>query len=497
METGIAYARRMSAAEAAPRSFARTTFRIVGWLFVVELVSGILQGYYVTIASEIVRHLGVADADYNWFEAGQLLVSAIVVPVLAKLGDTWGHKKVLLLATVITAGALWWLAFTGDFWSYLVAWSLAGFYVVWLPLEIALIFDRGRKAGNAVASTRRASGTLVVALELGAIAGALLAPRLLDAAAGNVSVALIWPAAAVTAALVAILLGVPASTPQPGRRLDGFGFVLLSLCLLLITGGLTFLRLDGPGTWWAWLLIVVGLLALWPFGVWELRQADPAIDLRVLRQRTMWPVQATAGLIGISLLGAQGVLSTFAGTDPGEVVNGAPLGYGLGLAAGPRSYMIGGYLISLVVGAVLFAAFTKRLAPRLALLVASVLVALGYLGLVLLHGSLAEFLPCMVVAGLGSGALVAALPATAAAAAPEGQTGIASGLTNTTKTIGGSFSSAVFGIVLASGLSAAVTTAAPLAGYLTAWSICAVGAVLAFVLLLLVPRDAFGEAAAS
>jgi len=474
-------------------TFARTTVRIVGWLFLVELVSGILQGYYVTIAHEIVDRLGVTDAEYNWFEAGQLLVSAICVPVLAKLGDTWGHKRVLLLATVLTAAALWWAAFAGDFWQYLVAWSLAGCYAVWLPLEIALIFDRGRRAGNAVATTRRAAGTLVVALEAGAIAGALLAPAVLDAAGGSVPVTLIWPAAAVTIAFLAILLGVPASTPEPGRRLDGVGFVLLTLSLLLITGGLTFLRVGGPEAWWAWVVIAAGLLALWPFARWELRQPDPAIDLRVLARRDMWPVQATAGLIGISLLGAQGPLSTFAGTDPTAVVGGEPLGYGLGLAPGPRSYVIGGYLVSLIVGAVLFAALTRRLAPRVALIAAALLVAVGYLGIVLLHGSLAEFLPCMVVAGLGSGALVAALPATAAAAAPPGQTGIASGLTNTTKTIGGSIASAVFGIVLATGLSASVSTAASLSGYLASWVICAAGAAVATVLLLLVPRGAFGE----
>jgi len=484
----------MTAVNGAPsRSFARMTLAIVGWLFLVELVSGILQGYYVTIAHEIVVHLGVTDAEYNWFEAGQLLVSAICVPVLAKLGDTWGHKRVLLLATVLTAAALWWAAFAGDFVQYLIAWSLAGFYVVWLPLEIALIFDRGRKAQNAVATTRRAAGTLVVALQAGAIAGALLAPKLLKAADGSIPLTLVWPAAAVTVAFLAILFGVPHSTPEPGRRLDGFGFVLLTLSLLLITGGLTFMRVNGVGAWWPWAIVAAGLLVLWPFARWELRQPDPAIDLRVLGRRDMWPIQATAGLIGISLLGAQGPLSTFAGTDPTEVVNGAPLGYGLGLPPDERSYVIGGYLVSLIVGAVLFAAFTRRIAPRIALLVASALVTLGYLGLVFLHGSLAVFLPCMVVAGLGAGALVAALPASAAAAAPPGGTGIATGLTNTTKTIGGSVASAIFGILLATGLSASVSTAASLSGYIATWVICAAGGALAVVLLFLVPKGAFGE----
>jgi MFS family permease len=99
----------------------------------------------------------------------------------------------------------------------------------------------------------------------------------------------------------------------------------------------------------------------------------------------------------------------------------------------------------------------------------------------------------MVVAGIGSGALVAALPAAAASAAPRGQTGIAAAMTNTTKTIGGSFASSVFGLVLAASAVGAVTTAAPFAGYLVTWIVCGAGALAAAVLLFLVPKQAFGD----
>jgi MFS family permease len=99
----------------------------------------------------------------------------------------------------------------------------------------------------------------------------------------------------------------------------------------------------------------------------------------------------------------------------------------------------------------------------------------------------------MLIAGIGSGALVAALPAAAAAAAPRGQTGIAAGLTNTTKTIGGSFASAVFGIVLATGAVSLAGTAAPLAGYMTVWIVCGAGALAAAVALLFVPKLAFAD----
>ena len=469
------------------RPLGAITFGLVGFLFLVELTSGILQGYYVPLISDLVIHLGIKDADFNWFEAAQLLLSALVVPVLAKLGDMFGHKKILLISTVLTALATWGLAFSGNFTTFLVAWALQGFYVVWLPLEVALIFDRGRRTSTGASQTRRAAGFLVVALELGAILGALGSSVVFGAFGGDVTLTLFIPAIAVTLVFFAILFGVPESEPVPGRKLDIGGFVLLTLGLLLITSGLTFLRINGPATWWVWAFIVIGVLVFIPFALYEKRQPDPAIDLKVLKQPTMWPVQLTAGLFGIAVLGAQAPLSTYAGTDP-EVV-----GYGLGLSTGMRSILIGVYLISMIVGAVLFPLLSKRTSPRVALIVAAFFVAIGYLMFLPFHDTTPEVLINMVIAGIGSGALVAALPAAAAAAAPRGQTGIAAGLTNTTKTIGGSFASAVFGTVLAAGVVAAGTTAASLAGYFTVWTICGAGALLAAILLFFVPKLAFAD----
>lgn len=468
-------------------SAAGITVGLVGFLFLVEITSGILQGFYVPLIPDLVKHLGVHDADFNWIEAAGLLVSALVVPIMAKLGDMYGHKRILLISTVVTAGASWWLAFAGDFTSFLLAWALQGFYVVWLPLEVALIFENGRRSKSGASQTRRAAGLLVVALELGAIIGALASGRIFAALDGNVPLTMMIPAIAVSLVFFAILFGVPESTPLPGRSLDLAGFGLLTIGLLLITSGLTFLRLNGPGTWWVWALVAAGVLAFIPFGRYELRQKDPAIDLRVLRQPNMWPVQLTAGLIGISLLGAQAPLSTYAGTPR---VNG----YGLGLAAGDISTLIGAYLISMIVGALLFPLVSKWSSPRVALIIAAFLVAAGYLMFLPFHLETWQAFTNMAIAGIGSGALVGALPAAAAAAAPRGQTGIASGLTNTTKTIGGSFASAIFGVVLLSGAAAVTSSAASLFGYMLVWGICGAGALVAGILLFFVPKLAFADA---
>ena len=168
---------------------------VVGGLAVVEFTSGVIQGFYTPLFTDIARRLAIHDADINWLEAVQLLLSAIVVPVLARLGDMYGHRRVLLGSLAVTALGSWGMAFAPTFPLFLVMFAVQGFYVVWLPLNIAIIYARARRLPDTAALTRRAAGVIVVALELGAIAGALISGQLGVAWAGNLTAVLAVPAA--------------------------------------------------------------------------------------------------------------------------------------------------------------------------------------------------------------------------------------------------------------------------------------------------------------
>lgn len=465
---------------------------VVGFLAFVEFTSGVLQGYYTPMLTDIARHLGIHDADVNWLEGTQLMLSALVVPAFAKLGDMVGHKRMLVISTAVTAAASLALPFTDSFAVFLVAWAIQGFYVVWLPLEIALIWSRSRTMAGRATITARAAGILVAALELGAISGALLGGQLIDTL--PLWIVLLVPAALVVACLFVIIFGVEESPAPVGGRLDTVGLSLVSIALIAFTGGLSLLRLNGPDSLWAWAVVLLGLLLLVPFTLWELRHDDPLIDVRMFRSPALGPVFLTAGLFGVSVLGAQAPLSTFARTDPGVY------GYGLGTSGFQTSLIIGIYLIGMIGGALLYPVIARLTAPRLTLIGAATLVGVGFLLFLPFHDTYAQVIGNMVIVGLGSGALVAALPAAAASAAPATQTGVATGLTNSVKTVGGAIASCVFGIALLHGVteaagSAAEGTAGSLAGYMTVWTVCGVTALAAAVLLLFVPKNAFSDQA--
>ena len=342
----------------------------VALLAAVEVASGVLQGFYTPIFTDIARHLGITDADLNWFEAAQLVVSALCVPLLARLADLVGHKKVLLLATAVTALGSWAIAFAPSFSTFLVAWALQGAYVVWLPIEVAIIYRMTAGSGRQGLLTRRAAAILVGVLETSVIVAALSSGLL-------VGVMPMWallsiPAVVVTGCLVMIALFLQDLPATSSGRIDWRGFGLVTGALGLAMGGLIVLRLDGPSSPWVWAMLASGVgvfVLLWRHS----RDLDePLVDVRLLATPAQWPVQLTAFLFGFSVLGAQIPLSTFARTDPDVV------GYGLGAAASFVSTLIGLYVLSMALGAFTLPLWSRWLGARNALVLGALLVALGY-----------------------------------------------------------------------------------------------------------------------
>src|SRR3546814_1736439 len=117
------------------------------------------------------------------------------------------------------------------------------------------------------------------------------------------------PAIVVTACFFVIWFGIEDVRGVSTGGIDYAGLVAITAVLGLVMGGLLAIRLQGIDSLLAWGLIIAGLLALVPFGRLEAAQAEPLVDVRLLGQPTQWPIQFTAFLFGMSVLGAQIPLS--------------------------------------------------------------------------------------------------------------------------------------------------------------------------------------------
>jgi MFS family permease len=305
----------------------------------------------------------------------------------------------------------------------------------------------------------RATGIWGASVGAGIAAGPLLA-ALLDIAAG-------WRAAYLVVALLTVALGVASrlllaeSRAARSHPVDVVGAALLGAGLSALLAGLV----SGRGGWTHPMVIVLlagGALLLLVFVLVERRSPAPLLDLSLFRRPDFMAVTAAGLATGLGVIAAMSLVCTV-------------IERGLG-----GSPVVGALALLAWSGVSVFTALAARRLPAridgdMQLAAGLLVVAAGLAGLAGLHpgDGLGRLLPGLVVAGLGSGVLNAALGRQAVSSVPVGRAGMGSGANNTARYLG----SAV-GVTVA-----AVLATRPVAGgLLVGWNAAVLVSVLFSVL---------------
>lgn len=459
-----------------PKVTART---VVGFLVFCELASGFVQGYYPPLLGAIAEHLQVSDADITWFLTVQTLAAAVCVPLLSKLGDIFGHRRMLRIAVIAVLIGTLVTAFLPSYPLVLAARILVGPLAVWLPLEIALVHNRIK--GD---TARTSIGLLVSCLTGGAILGTLSA-GLFSEILPNLTLTLLVPVVFVAISAYAVFFKVPESTSRTASRIDVVGFVGLGIAMVALLFGLRLASTSGFSSPATPLTLAVAIVVFTLWVLWELRAEHPAVDVRLIVSPRLGPIYLTAFLFGMVMFGSQSPTTTFLSADP------ATAGYGFAAKPSVASGVIAVVTILATVGAATFAPLARRIGIQAVLLIGAIAAAAGQLFQIAFHDHLWQIYIASAISGIGMGFLLGALPALLAERAPSSDTGIATGVYNSLRTLGGSAAGAVFALVLTTFTPAGSLTSS-IGGYLTIWAICAGAFVVSAVALasMRIPRTA-------
>ncbi|MEV4559530.1 MFS transporter [Kitasatospora sp. NPDC049285] len=436
----------------------RAVASAVPLLVLVEFASGVLQGGFPILLPRVGEHLGLRASDLSLALGVEFLVSGVAVPLTSRLGDLYGHRRLLRATVLLTMLGFVVTALAGDLTTLLLGRALAGFLACWLPLEFAILRDNlGEERGG------RAVGPLVGSLTVGSTLGALAVGGL--GSAPSATRPLLWALAALPLlALPVVWRLVPESRTRARGRIDWAGAALLSLGLTLLLAGLAGSAVL-PGTAVAGLLLG-GVLLLVVFVVRELGTDQPMVDVRLLARRATAPVFGLSFLLGCALYGAQGPTLAYQAAKPAET------GYGLGAVP----LVLGLLVLPQTAAATAGALTAHRLAARQdvprVLGLAFALCTTGYAVIALGHAAAWQFVLGGALAGFGGGLGLSLLPALLMRRLPADQTGIGTGVYNTLKSLAGAAAGAVAAAVLnALVLRAGVPTEG---AYTLVWTGCAV-----------------------
>lgn len=406
---------------------------VIGVLASCGLTVSLMQTLVVPLLPQFPRLLGASTATVAWLVTATLVAGAVCAPLLGRLGDMYGKRRMLVVALgMITVGSALGAVAPGVE-LLIVARVLQGAALGVVPLGISIMRD-------VLPAHRVGSGIALMSSSLG-IGGAIGLP-LTGFVAEHASWRWLFAGAAVLGALqlLVVLRLVAESTLRTGGRFDlpgALGLAAALVCLLLAIS---------RGSEWGWSSgWVLGLLAAAAvlFAGWgrhQLRARSPLVDLRVSARPAVLSTNVGSVLIGFSMFA--GFLVTT------QILQAPPVtGYGFGLsllAAGLVLLPIGG---AMTVFSPVSARLSRRFSARVTLLLGTLVLAAGNLGLAALPGSIPLVMLASTVTAIGAALAYSAIPLIIMDAVPSTETAAANSLNTLMRMLGTSSCSAVFAAV--------------------------------------------------
>jgi MFS family permease len=411
-------------------------------LKVAVVIAGLLAGGTPALAlpvlGRISQQLHVDASTATWVVTSSLLSSAVLTPVLGRVGDLRGRRRVLLATLLMVMIGSVIAATTTNFAVLLVGRVMQGASGALFPLAISTLHDH-------LLGKRRASAVAVLSGSLGVGGGgAIVVSGLLGGGADYRPI--FWFAVALAGlAIAAVLLGVPSDTTvlEPGR-VDVAGSLLLTVGLLAALLPLTQSARWGLVSRLSLICWATAAFAFVALVIVEVRVAEPLIPRQLLGRRLVLVTNVLGFLIG-------GMVFIPLVAIP-LMVEATPSIVGGGVGATPLQaslvYLLPGSLAAMV-GAPIGGRLTAYGGGRRALVVAGFVAASGFgvmLGLPMQPAALiGGFILLSIAVTIG----YAALPDLLDRAVAHDDIGVANGVNALGRWIGAAVFAAIAAAVLA------------------------------------------------
>lgn len=447
---------------------------IVPVLAFAGIIVAVMQTLLIPVIKDLPQLLSTTPSNATWVLTSTLLSGAVATPIMGRLGDLYGKRRMLLASlTVMMTGSLI-SGFTSALLPMIVGRTLQGFAMGVVPLGIGLMRDM-------LPRERLISAMALMSSSIG-IGGGLAPPAAALVAQHTDWHVLFFGATGIGAlSIVLILLAVPESPARAEGSFDLLGSLGLSagLCLLLlpITKGGEWGWSSGTtlGMFGASLVVFV----LW--GLLELRVAAPLVDLRTTARREVLLTNLASIVVGVALYVISLVL-------PQLLQLPVATGYGLGQSMIVASLCLAPMGLTMMLTTPVYARLSARYGPKVTLVIGLLVIAIGYGGGLGLMGAAWQTVVTSVVVGAGLGLAYSSMPALIVGAVPATETGAANGLNTLMRSIGTSVSSAVVGTVLAGTAHHVGGLAVPtMHGFRVSFVIATATAVLGLLLALFLP----------
>jgi len=429
-----------------------TARRTSPWIVLTVLCGALLiTGLDNTIVNvalpTIQRDLDASTAELQWVVDSYTVMFAGLLVLAGTLGDRFGRKRIFVIGLVVFAvgslgGTL--AATAGQLSLARAVMGIGGACI--MPSTLSIIvqnFPDARQRAQAIGIWAGVSG-------LGVAIGPVIGGVLLEHFHWN-SVFAVNPPIAIVVLIAAIVL-VPESKDPSRPRLDLLGAGLWAVGLISLV--LTIIRVPDTGLSASTVLtLIVGVIALVAFVLWERRAPRPLVPLQLFRNPTFSVSLILVAMLYFALFGAMFFFPQFL-----QLVKGlSPLQSGLTLV--PAA-------LCLTLAATVSPVLAQRLGSRTMVVVGLSVVTLGLAGAsVFVAGTSGwQVAATMALVGLGMGLTLPHATNGVLSCVPKERAGIGSAMNETTGEVGGALGVAVLGALLSTAYRGQIDQAVQSAG---------------------------------
>lgn len=373
----------------------------------------------------------------SWIVVGYTLASTVLLPVLGKLDDILGPRKIFLGSLTVFLLASLCCGFAADFSWLIVARVVQGMSAAGLQLISQTIIAR-------VTTQRerpRYMAMIGAAFPVAILVGPLLGGIITDQWGWRWVFWINIPLGVIALVLAMFALPRLAGNSAPrGFDLAGAGVFTISLIALIL--GITWAS-DSGASILTVASLTVSMLGFLLFLWIETRAPEPMIPLKVFGNRTIAAGTALSAIIGVGLFSITAYLPTYIqmAYQTSVTVSGlVPIATVFGmlcsnLLTGWWASRTGGYWMFPVIGTALGAA--------------------GLFAMALLPVGQPLWVPMVIMAavGIGTGSFMNLIVALVQGAVPAQQTGTITATINLVRQIGSTVATAVIGVSIAAGVA--------------------------------------------
>ena len=407
----------VAAAPRVERSLSRAGLAVMA---VGSLDLGLEQSLILPALPALARHYHASLIATSWVAIGFLVSTVVAIPLLARLGDMFGRRRLLFVALgAFTVGGI--ICALADSIGLVIAGRIVqGSGAGAGALMLGLLRDAVEPA-----RLNRSLGIVIGGVSAGGAIGSVLSGILVDHISPQ---AIFWFLAALSLALIfGALAFVPESPSRARVPIDALGGVLLAAGLAAL------LLAISKGNSWHWTSgAVLGLFAasaalLASFAVTETRVRQPLVDLRFVVKRPFANANVCAFAAGYSIFVVLIVVPQLAAMP-------APSGYGFGYSTTKTGLLLVPMAVVAMFCSWLAGRLVDRVGPRTLMAAGSAAGVAGYAFAALAHGSAGEIVILTALVGVTFGVVFPAIAAVVIRSPREDETSIALGVNGVIRT---------------------------------------------------------------